>query len=75
MAERASLPDQGGAVRHRPFVDSNETGYWAMCPCGWRERYTSPVAARREARAHRRYPDGNPRIAALKATSDEKSAS
>lgn len=52
---------------HRVGVNREDTGYYVVCSCGLRTRWLSPVAARREAKAHRRYPDGNPRIKAMTA--------
>lgn len=61
--------DQGERAIHRTGIDQDDNGtWWSICTCGWRRPWHFQTAARREAKAHKRYPDGNPRLAAL----DEK---
>jgi hypothetical protein len=45
------------ADEHRSFAQREDSGWYARCSCGWWARYLSPVAARRDARAHRRHPE------------------
>lgn len=59
---------------HRCGVNREDSGYYVVCSCGHRERFHSLLAARREAKAHRRYPAGNPRIAALQKASNDDAA-
>lgn len=51
---------------HRTGVEGDGNGgYIARCLCGWSYRSPYRLAVTREAKAHRRYPNGNPRLRAL----------